>query len=98
MTLFLASVRDAEEAELALRAGADIVDLKDPGQGALGALAPDTIAACVKHVAGRAPISATIGDLPLEGDKVRAAVLPPPRSASITSSSVSSRAVMPSGA
>ena len=75
MTLFLASVRDAEEAELALRAGADIVDLKDPGQGALGALAPDTIAACVKHVAGRAPISATIGDLPLEGDKVRAAVL-----------------------
>ncbi|MGZ8399880.1 MAG: (5-formylfuran-3-yl)methyl phosphate synthase [Methyloceanibacter sp.] len=75
MTLFLASVRDAEEAELALRAGADIVDLKDPGQGALGAIAPDTIAACVKQVAGRAPISATIGDLPLEGDKVRAAVL-----------------------
>ena len=30
LTLFLASVRDAEEAELALHAGADIVDLKDP--------------------------------------------------------------------
>ena len=69
MTLFLASVRDAEEAELALGAGADIVDLKDPGQGALGALAPDTIAACVRHVAGRAPVSATIGDRPLEGDE-----------------------------
>jgi dihydroneopterin aldolase len=75
MTLFLASVRDPVEAELALHAGADIVDLKDPGQGALGALAPDAIAACVKHVAARAPISATIGDPPLTGDAVRAAVL-----------------------
>ncbi len=37
MTLFLASVRDAAEAEIAIGAGADIVDLKDPGQqGALG--------------------------------------------------------------
>ena len=75
MTLFLASVRDPAEAELALGAGADIVDLKDPGHGALGALTPDAIAACVKHVAARAPISATIGDLPLKGDAVRAAVL-----------------------
>jgi (5-formylfuran-3-yl)methyl phosphate synthase len=74
LTLFLASVRDAEEVELALGAGADIVDLKDPGQGALGALTPDTIAACVKQVAGRAPVSATIGDLTLEGDSVRAAI------------------------
>jgi len=74
LTLFLASVRDAEEAELALHAGADIVDLKDPAQGALGALPPDIIAACVKQVAGRAPVSATVGDLPLEGDGVRAAI------------------------
>jgi uncharacterized protein (UPF0264 family) len=74
MTLFLASVRDAAEAEMAIGAGADIVDLKDPGQGALGALAPDTIATCVSVVAGRAPVSATIGDLPLQGESVRAAV------------------------
>ncbi len=74
MTLFLASVRDAEEAELALGAGADIVDLKDPAQGALGALSPDTIAACVRQVAGRAPVSATIGDVPIEADGVRAAI------------------------
>jgi (5-formylfuran-3-yl)methyl phosphate synthase len=74
LTLFLASVRDAEEAELALGAGADIVDLKDPASGALGALAADTIAACLKRVAGRAPVSATIGDLPLEGENVRAAI------------------------
>lgn len=75
MTLFLASVRDAAEAEMAIEAGADIIDLKDPGQGALGALVPDTIAACVRSVAGRAPVSATIGDLPLEEKVVRAAVL-----------------------
>jgi uncharacterized protein (UPF0264 family) len=67
MTLFLASVRDAAEAEMALGAGADIIDLKDPGQGALGALRLETIATCVRSIAGRVPVSATIGDLPLEG-------------------------------
>jgi uncharacterized protein (UPF0264 family) len=72
--LFLASVRDAEEAELAIGAGADIIDLKDAGNGALGALPPDTITACVRRVASRAPISATIGDLPLERETVLAAV------------------------
>jgi uncharacterized protein (UPF0264 family) len=75
MTLFLASVRDPVEIETALAAGADIIDLKDPGQGALGALGPDVIAACVRSVAGRAPVSATIGDLPPDGDRVRAALL-----------------------
>ncbi|MGA7456930.1 MAG: (5-formylfuran-3-yl)methyl phosphate synthase [Methyloceanibacter sp.] len=74
MTLLLASVRDAEEAELAIGAGADIVDLKDPSQGALGALTPESIAACVRQVAGRAPVSATIGDLTLDGNSVRAAI------------------------
>ena len=74
MTLFLASVRDAEEAELALGAGADIIDLKDPNRGALGALPPDAIAACLRQVAGRAPVSATIGDRPLEPSGIRAAL------------------------
>lgn len=75
MTLLLASVRDAAEAEMAIGAGADIVDLKDPRRGALGALAPKTMDACVRAVARRVPISATIGDLPLEEDSVRTAVL-----------------------
>jgi (5-formylfuran-3-yl)methyl phosphate synthase len=75
MTLFLASVRDPAEAELALGAGADIVDLKDPGRGALGALGPDTIAACAGVIARRAPVSATIGDLPPDGDALCAAIL-----------------------
>jgi (5-formylfuran-3-yl)methyl phosphate synthase len=74
MTLFLASVRDAGEAELALAAGADIIDLKDPSRGALGALAPEAVAACTKAVAGRAPMSATIGDLPMHPARIRDAV------------------------
>ena len=45
MTLFLASVRDAAEAETALLAGADIIDLKEPAQGALGAVDLDNHAA-----------------------------------------------------
>ncbi len=75
MTLFLASVRDAAEAEIAIGAGADVVDLKDPANGVLGALAPKTMDACVRAVDGRVPVSATIGDLPLEGDAVRDVVL-----------------------
>jgi dihydroneopterin aldolase len=74
-TLFLASVRDAAEAELAIGAGADIIDLKDPDAGALGALAPAAIEACVRAVRGRVPMSATVGDLPLEERSLRAAVL-----------------------
>jgi len=75
MTLLLASVRDAVEAEIAVGAGADIVDLKDPGQGALGALDLDLIDACIRAVGGRVPVSATVGDLPLEEKTVSAAVL-----------------------
>jgi uncharacterized protein (UPF0264 family) len=59
---------------MALGAGADIVDLKEPENGALGALSPQVIASCVECVAGRAKLSATIGDLPLEVESIRAAV------------------------
>ena len=62
MTLFLASVASSEEALLALRRGADIVDAKDATKGALGALAADAIRAIVGAVAGRASVSAVTGD------------------------------------
>jgi uncharacterized protein (UPF0264 family) len=75
MTLFLASVRDAAEAEMAIRAGADIIDLKDPHQGALGALPLDAIATSVRSVARRAPVSATVGDLPMHAESIRDALL-----------------------
>jgi uncharacterized protein (UPF0264 family) len=68
-------VRDAAEAELAIGAGADIVDLKDPDAGALGALPPATIESCVRAIGARVPVSATVGDLPLDATGIHAAVL-----------------------
>jgi uncharacterized protein (UPF0264 family) len=65
MTALLASVRTAEEARLAVGAGADIVDLKEPRAGALGALPLLLIESIVAQVRAIAtvPVSATIGDL-----------------------------------
>ena len=40
MTLFLASVRDAAEAEMAIGAGVDIVDLKDQAEAPLARSPP----------------------------------------------------------
>jgi dihydroneopterin aldolase len=71
MTLFLASVRDVCEAEIALAASADIIDLKEPTRGALGAVDPSTIQAAVRAVAGRAAVSATVGDVPMRSELVR---------------------------
>jgi dihydroneopterin aldolase len=59
MTVFLASVRDEAEAEIALLAQADIIDLKDPAQGALGAVASHH-SGTVNFAAGRVPVSSTI--------------------------------------
>ena len=39
----LVSVVSAEEARSALAGGADIVDVKDPGEGSLGAPAPGAL-------------------------------------------------------
>lgn len=75
MTGLLASVRSATEAELALAGGADIVDLKEPRAGALGALPPQVIGDCVALVAGRRPVSATIGDLPAKPHAIAEAVV-----------------------
>jgi len=63
MTLMLASVTDAAEAEIALIEGADILDLKDPSQGPLGALDHQTIRAVVAAVGRRRPVSAVTGNL-----------------------------------
>lgn len=59
---FLASVRNSTEAQVAEQFGADIIDCKDPDKGALGALAPDTIAAVRAVVSDAIPVSATVGD------------------------------------
>ena len=74
MTLFLASVNGPEEAEIALAQGADIIDLKDASKGALGALPVSTVSAVAAAMAGRRPVSAVTGDLPMEPDIITAAV------------------------
>ncbi len=63
----LVSVRSVEEALLAARGGADFIDLKEPGAGALGALPVATIqgiVAALRAARIALPVSATVGDLP----------------------------------
>ena len=62
MTRLLVSVTSAEEALAALGAGATYIDAKDPAQGALGALPAATTATIVEAVAGRAEVTAALGD------------------------------------
>ena len=64
--IFLASVVEAAEATLALAAGVGLIDCKNPSAGALGALEPIQIRSVAAVVAGRIPVSATIGDLPCD--------------------------------
>ena len=66
MTHFLASVLDHQEVDLALAACVDIIDLKDPRSGALGAWPLPAVKDAVERVARRRPVSATVGDLPME--------------------------------
>lgn len=63
---FLASVTSPEEASLALAGGADVIDCKDPSAGALGALPETVVREITDCLAGRLPVSATVGDLPPE--------------------------------
>jgi len=74
MTGMLASVNSLQEAQLALDAEVDIIDLKQPSKGALGALEIDLIKTIVTAINGVCPISATIGDLPMQPDSVFKAV------------------------
>jgi (5-formylfuran-3-yl)methyl phosphate synthase len=60
----LVSVVSAEEARRALAGGADIVDVKDPNEGALGAPSPRVLTDVVRAIGGAAPISVALGDLP----------------------------------
>ena len=64
MTMMLASVRSLDEALIALDGSADLIDLKEPSRGALGALDHAAVRVCVQAIGGRRPVSATIGDIP----------------------------------
>ncbi|HTU87624.1 MAG TPA: (5-formylfuran-3-yl)methyl phosphate synthase [Solirubrobacteraceae bacterium] len=60
----LVSVVSAEEARLALAGGADIIDVKDPRAGALGAPSPSVLSEVVSVVGDAAPVSVALGDDP----------------------------------
>lgn len=75
MSKLLISVTSAEEALLALEGGADIIDLKNPLQGALGALPVQVVREAVAMVDGRRITSATTGDLPMQPQLLEDAVL-----------------------
>lgn len=63
MTGLLVSVRDLAEARLALSAGVDLLDVKEPRAGSLGAASCEVIHDVVRLVNGRVPTSAALGEL-----------------------------------
>ena len=58
----LVSVRTADEAGVALEAGADLIDVKEPSRGPLGMAHHETVAAVLEVVNGRVPVSAALGE------------------------------------
>jgi uncharacterized protein (UPF0264 family) len=60
----LVSVVDATEARLAVAGGVDVVDVKNPAEGSLGAPAPGVLAGVRDVLPPGLPLSAAIGDLP----------------------------------
>ncbi len=69
MIKLLVSVKSVDEAMLVARGGADFIDLKDPAAGALGGLPVAEIRAILAALRGAGitlPVSATIGDLPMD--------------------------------
>jgi uncharacterized protein (UPF0264 family) len=60
----LVSVTDAHEARVAAEAGVDIVDVKNPAEGSLGAPTPGVIERVREVVPSGRPVSAAIGDMP----------------------------------
>ena len=59
----LVSVRSASEAMEALAGGADVIDVKEPTRGSLGAADPSTMAEVTRAISGRAIVSAALGEL-----------------------------------
>ncbi|MFW5451705.1 MAG: (5-formylfuran-3-yl)methyl phosphate synthase [Methylophagaceae bacterium] len=75
MSKWLASVQSLEEARTLSAALPDILDMKNPSQGALGALSVDTVTQIVMLIDGRCQTSATIGDLPMQATLIQTAMI-----------------------
>lgn len=65
MTLMLATVTGPEEAEIAIAAGADIIDFADPDD-AFGAPDMEALRTVVSSVGGRRRVSTSVGTLPTD--------------------------------
>ena len=68
MTGMLARVCSIAEAKLVQESDIDIIDLKDPREGALGALELSVVKNIVDLIDGVTPVSATIGDIPFQAE------------------------------
>ncbi|MEA1905880.1 MAG: (5-formylfuran-3-yl)methyl phosphate synthase, partial [Euryarchaeota archaeon] len=58
----LVSPINTDEAKAAFFGGADIIDVKNPKEGSLGANFPWVISAVIEAIESKKPVSATIGD------------------------------------
>ena len=63
MTRLLVSVRSVAEARDALVGGADLIDLKEPARGSLGAVDAQTVAEIAAAIDRSAPLSLACGEL-----------------------------------
>jgi uncharacterized protein (UPF0264 family) len=63
MAELLVSVRGPGEVEPALAGGAALLDVKEPANGPLGRASDGAVAAVVRAVGGRCPVSAALGEL-----------------------------------
>jgi len=61
-TGLLVSVRSAEEVKAALEGGADLIDVKEPSRGAMGIAENEVVAAVLKAVKNKVPVSAALGE------------------------------------
>lgn len=75
MSKWLASIQSLEEADILLPVLPDILDMKNPSQGALGALSVATVSEIVTMINGRCQTSATIGDLAMEAEVIKSAMI-----------------------
>ena len=61
--LLLVSVRSPDEARAAIAGGCDLLDIKEPGRGSLGAADPEVVSAICGAVESAVPVSVALGEL-----------------------------------
>lgn len=74
MSKWLASVQSLQEAKSLEQHLPDILDMKNPSDGALGALMTKHVSEIVQWVNKRCLSSATVGDLPMQAERISSAI------------------------